>query len=234
MSIFKSTGWSASRTWLWLEGAWKNHTQQQRQRIVVQCWKNIEPIWNAIKREFWQMMWKLFENKMSSELKKKLSKTLSTSDPPPPPPPPSILSRSYSTIGVAGSDDKNDFPNLGLSACYQREDSTLSTLSLPGGSAKKHLSKSKIPLPTFSRYGNCFEMAKDSFWMGHRVCHGYQTYKAAKVNVSGSIMTRKSTMIWRHLKKISSQKTFLFFDCRKEKHLWDLIELYLFFGLKLK
>ncbi len=87
---------------------------------------------------------------MSTELKKRLSKTLSTTDTVDPPS--NVLSRSYSTIGV--SDDKDfpdNFPSLGASACYQREDSTLSTLSLPGGSAKKQLSRSKIPLPTFSR-----------------------------------------------------------------------------------
>ena len=43
------------------------------------------------------------------------------------------------------------FPSLGSSACYRREGSSLSTASLPAVSPKRSISKSKIPLPTFSR-----------------------------------------------------------------------------------
>lgn len=99
---------------------------------------------------------------MSSELKKRLTKTVSSN-----PPRTSVsdvvnkLERSYTTLGTSSDQtslDKTSFPSLGSSACYQRESSSLSTASLPAVSPLKKTStstlatsKSKIPIATFSR-----------------------------------------------------------------------------------
>ncbi len=94
---------------------------------------------------------------MSSELKKRLTKTVSSGVTSTDVSQDVVkLERSYTTIGVS-SDQKSSvetspaFPSLGSSACYQREASSLSTASLPGGSPVKSLSKSRIPIATFSR-----------------------------------------------------------------------------------
>ena len=99
---------------------------------------------------------------MSSELKKRLTKTVSSDVTSSKKASTDVsqdvvkLERSYTTIGVS-SDQKSSvetspaFPSLGSSACYQREASSLSTASLPGGSPVKSLSKSRIPIATFSR-----------------------------------------------------------------------------------
>ena len=94
---------------------------------------------------------------MSSELKKRLTKTVSSGVTSTDVSQDVVkLERSYTTIGVS-SDQKSSvetspaFPSLGSSACYQREASSLSTASLPGGSPAKSVSKSRIPIATFSR-----------------------------------------------------------------------------------
>ena len=101
----------------------------------------------------------VYKDKMSSDLKKRLTKTVSSN-----PPRTSVadvvnkLERSYTTLGTSSDQtslDKTSFPSLGSSACYQREGSSLSTASLPAVSPLKKTSlsasKSKIPVATFSR-----------------------------------------------------------------------------------
>jgi len=93
---------------------------------------------------------------MSTDLKRRLTKTVSsnlqrtTTDK-------SVavnkLERSYTTLGTSSEQTSVPaFASIASSACYQREASSLSTASLPATSPmKRTASKSKIPLPTFSR-----------------------------------------------------------------------------------
>ena len=96
----------------------------------------------------------------SNVVKKRLTKTVSSSTTQPTLKPTltnvansNKLERSYTTLGTT-SDQTSvpTFASIGSSACYQREGSSLSTASLPATSPmKRTTSKSKIPLPTFSR-----------------------------------------------------------------------------------
>ena len=94
---------------------------------------------------------------MSTDLKRRLTKTVSSNLQQRTTAADKIaankLERSYTTLGTTSDQTSAPpFASIASSACYQREASSLSTASLPATSPmKRTTSKSKIPLPTFSR-----------------------------------------------------------------------------------